>query len=88
MIKSEIHNIQVSMKNKILKVNLKCCFVLIVTFDNKEKRPEFQCDDFWKMIEKLCKKHKLMSYAPTPSLEENYSLFDVLDIFFTVEYID
>lgn len=87
MVKSEIRSITMDHGAKILKVDMKCCFVHVITFDPVENRPEFQCDDFWLMIEKLCKKHKIGKYAPSPSLEEEYGLGDILDTFFDVKHI-
>jgi len=86
MVKNDISRITVDIKNKTLRVQLKCCLLLVVTFDENEKREVFQYPDFWIMIEKLIKKHKLQKYAPTPSIEEQYTIFDVLENFFEVSY--
>ena len=87
MTKNEIHSITINHKDKILKVQLKCCFMLVLTFDDAEKREEFQCEDFWVMIDKLCKKHKLAQYAPCPSFEESFGLQDILEKFFKVNEV-
>lgn len=90
MVKNDISFISVNQKDKIIKVQLKCCFMQVISYAPEtltdEQRPYFECEDFWLMLKKLCKKHKLQEHAPTPSIESDYSLFDVLDHFFEVTY--
>ena len=90
MVKSEISSITINTKNKTLFVALKCCFNHVISYDpsslSPEQRPYFECDDFWAMLEKLIKKYKLQQYAPSPSLEEDFSLFEVLEYFFKTNY--
>lgn len=88
MIRSDIRSIEVNPKTKIIKVATKYHFMHVISYAPEtltpEQRPHFECQDFWDMLEKLCKKHKLAQYAPSPSLEEDFQLIDILEYLFDV----